>query len=283
MAKVSMLIKKVYLLAGVVMAANMFIVNEVKAMETEQPISSSMMPPTDNDNSNTNMNNNEKPLKEGTIDTGKGKTGVFKIQFVQNITNKVSSHENIINLFGGLAFSCVNNYFKLWDYNPGMYCKPVWLGWRSKRFLNGMLQSELNLNVVRGILWLIPGAYIFIKGIVSKKKVEEGENKVAYIKYLHVSYLVAYHFLKIKVWEKIALMGFFFLVQGFLSIPLTIHISNFSISVSLDSIIWGGIGKYLDLKIEKRKREMTKDIQEQLVQNQGNNVQDDTNNNNNDK
>ena len=146
-----------------------------------------------------------------------------------------------------------------------------------------MLQSELNLNVVRGILWLIPGAYIFIKGIVSKKKVEEGENKVAYIKYLHVSYLVAYHFLKIKVWEKIALMGFFFLVQGFLSIPLTIHISNFSISVSLDSIIWGGIGKYLDLKIEKRKREIIKDIQEQLSQNQGNNVQDDTNNNNNDK
>ena len=45
----------------------------------------------------------------------------------------------------------------------------------------------------------------------------------------------------------------FFILQGFISMPLTFHISkfNFSISISFDSIIWMGIGKILELNGEK--------------------------------
>ena len=38
-----------------------------------------------------------------------------------------------------------------------------------------------------------------------------------------------------------------FLIQGFVSVPLAIHFSNFSIAISLDSILLASVGKFLSL------------------------------------
>ena len=110
-----------------------------------------------------------------------------------------------------------------------------------------MLQFEVNLNVVRGILWLIPGSYNFIKGIRCDKD-QDMEN---YFKPLYVSNLASCCFEDGPI-QIIALIGVF-LIQGFASIPLTLHFSNFSISISLDSMIWGVIGLFLDKKDEEEK------------------------------
>ena len=218
-ASVNTLIRKGYLLAGVIMAANMFIVNEVRAMDDS-------------------TKENEKKKEGNTFPKVLDVTSGFVLRY-----------ENIINFFGGVVFSGANNYFKLWDYNPGMYCKPVWFGWRSKKFLNNILQFELNLNVVRGILWLIPGAYNFIKYFKEKKE--------DYVIPLYFSFLVADsvdNFFN-NYYSFITALIISFLIQGFVSMPLAIHISNFSISISLDSIIWGGIGMYLGKNDEKKGEE----------------------------
>ena len=120
-----------------------------------------------------------------------------------------------------------------------------------KRFLNGIFQFEVNLNVVRGILWLIPGTYNFIKGIVSEQY--KGRD---YFTPLHVSCLVA-DLIDKDPWSTLAFIGVF-LIQGFGSMPLTFHISNFSISISLDSMIWGVIGLFLDKKDDDGKRRRRK-------------------------
>ena len=236
------LFRKVYFLAGVVMAANMFIVNEVRASNPQVGIKSDT---TELNSPYTNpklklINENEK---------GKINTGAQEKPDVPgtNILDRLLSHENIINLIGEAVFSGFNNYLKWWDYNPGWYGQFVWFGWRSKRFLNDMLQFEVNLNVVRGILWLIPGSYNFIKGIRCDKD-QDMEN---YFKPLYVSNLASCCFEDGPI-QIIALIGVF-LIQGFASIPLTLHFSNFSISISLDSMIWGVIGLFLDKKDEEEK------------------------------
>ena len=222
MANMNVLFKKGYLLAGVMMAANMFVVNKVKAMEDEKLI---------------DIKNIKKEVKD------KDKEG--EKSGVQNILNKVLSWENTINLIGGAAFSVANNYFKWWDYNPGSYWKLGCLGWRSGRHIKDIFQIGINLNLGRGILWLIPGTYNYIKSCTA-----EEAKSTAYIIPLYFSSLVADRvsnkiFNDNKLAFTIALIGFF-LIQGFVSVPLAIHISNFSIAVSLDSMLWAGIGKFLD-------------------------------------
>ena len=224
MVKVNTLIRKVYLLAGVIMAANMFAVNEVRATDK-----------------NSNFEANEL-INPGKKDEGK------KTLFLENVLNYVDwvsyhvlSYENTINLVGGVVFSCGNNYLKLWDYNPGKYSKLGCFGWRSGRLIKDIFQVDININLGRGILWLIPGTYNYIKAYAKKEE--------DYIRLLHFSYLVAervYEFFTAKKLAfKTTLIGFF-LLQGFVSVPLAIHISNFSIAVSLDSMLWAGIGKFLD-------------------------------------
>ena len=229
MASLNTLFKKGYLLAGVVMAANMFIVNEIKAssnpVKTEDnPKEKELLDTKDPEFSIGEQNEQEeKPNKEGEIDTDEKKTGASKTWSVQNILDKVLSHENIINLFGGLAFSCVNNYFKWWDYNPGWYGQFVWFGWKSKRFLYDVVQFEFNFNLGRGALW----SFIHI---MNREKTSG----------------------KVKNNNNSSLTSFFLkdILRGFTSMPLTFHISkfNFSISLSLDSIIWWGIIDHFILK-----------------------------------
>ena len=214
MAKVSTLIRKGYLLAGVVMAANMFAVNEVKAVDKI---------------------NEEKENEKNTF-----------TQVLDMASGFVLSLENTINLVGGVVFSVANNYLKLWDYNPGGYFKLGCLGWRSSRLIN-IFQIGINLNLGRGILWLIPGTYNLIKFFtVDAKKNEE------YVKPLYFSCLVADRVAKDDLAFRIALIGFF-LLQGCVFLHLAIHISNFSISISLDSMLCVGIGKFLDKTEEKEE------------------------------
>ena len=238
--------KKIYLLAGVIMAANMFVGNEMKATDTTLT---------------TNIQEKREPEEENNTD----KIFLYTDDIEQedndekapgaqpksNILDKLLSHENAFNLFGGLVSSGFNNYLKWWDYNPGMYCKPVWLGWRSKRFLYGVLQFEVNFNVVRGILWLIPGVFGLMQYI--KKK----EHSIIF---KSTAGLIAIKTLnkgeKININNKANIGIFYFIIflfQGFGSIPLTLHFSNFSISISLDSMIWGVIGFFLDKKDEEEK------------------------------
>ena len=216
MAKVNTLIRKGYLLAGVVMAANMFVVNEMKAMD-----------PT-----NIKQNNDINDMVKKEEDK---KTLSF-----EGVLNFVLSWENTINLIGGAAFSVANNYLKWWDYNPGGYFKLGCFGWRSGRHIKDIFQIGINLNLGRGILWLIPGTYNYIKTCTA-----EEAKRTAYITSLYFSCLVADRFKDSNLAANIALIGVF-LIQGFVSMPLAIHISNFSISISLDSMLWAGIGKFLD-------------------------------------
>ena len=218
MANMNTLFRKGYLLAGVIMAANMFVVNEVKAMN-----------PTNIDN----------------IKKIEGKEKNKNALSLEGVLNFVLSWENTINLVGGVVLSGFNNYLKWWDYNPGGYFKLGCLGWRSGRHIKDIFQIDINLNLGRGILWLIPGTYNLIKFFtVDAKKNEE------YVKPLYFSCLVAYRvdglFKKEKDFLTIIVLIGFYLLQGFVSIPLAIHISNFSISISLDSMLWAGIGKFLD-------------------------------------
>ena len=212
MANMNTLLKKVYLLAGVVLAANIFVVNEMKA--------------SDNKNDTSIHDNTEQ--EEGK----KRKKRDKNASSLESVLNFVLSRENTINLIGGVVLSGINNYLKWWDYNPGMYCKSVWFGWRSKKLFD-IVQVDINLNLGRGISWVILGTYNFIKGLKNTK----------YFEPLHFSYLVVCLFE--KFFPIITLIGVF-LIQGFVSAPLTFHISNFSISISLDSMLWAGIGKFLD-------------------------------------
>ena len=215
MASINTLFRKVYLFAGVIIAANIFIGNEMKAMDKDQlnnqilqDLDAPSVYPSYND-SNINQNFQGINIKGENSDSS-------GTQYVQLFLKKLLS-QNGLNLIGGAVFSVANNYLKWWDYNPGKYFKLVWFGWRSKRFLNGVLQFEANFNLGRGIGWSIPNIILLL--IRVKRLKENGESVTIY-------------------WSR-----FFFstILRGFTSMPLTFHISNFSISVSLDSIIWWGI------------------------------------------
>ena len=243
MVKVNTLIRKGYLLAGVIIAANMFAVNEMKATD---------------DKSNTSIDDNME--QEGGE---KEKERDKNASSLESVLNFVLSRENTINLIGGVVFSVANNYLKLWDYNPGSYCnlRNGCLGWRSKKFFD-IVQVDINFNLGRGGFWLITGAYNFIKFFTVNDYEKEG-----YVSPLHFCFLVACRFGKSS--DTIALI-LSFLFQGFVSAPLIFHISNFSIAISLDSILWAVIGKILELKV---KEELEKKEKLEAIYNAINNEQ----------
>ena len=228
MANMNVLFKKGYLLAGVIMAANMFVVNEVKAMEKENDTSI---------HDNTEQEEGKKRKKRDK-----------NASSLESVLNFVLSRENTINLIGGVVFSGANNYLKLWDYNPGSYCnlRIGCLGWRSKKLFD-IVQLDINLNLGRGISWSFLGVNNVIKGL----------NDENYAKPLYFSHLVARLFDGNGFMQPTAFIAVF-LIQGFVSMPLTFHISNFSIAISFDSIIWMGIGYILELKMEKKKKKTKK-------------------------
>ena len=244
MAKVNTLIRKGYLFAVVIMAVNMFVVNEVMAMKKVSETTKNANPMTMDSSYNSIPKSDKnklkyKKLQKGEINGGeeptniKGKKLMSKTQSRQGFLDKVLSHENIFNLIGGLVFSVANSYLKWSDYNPGGYWNLRFgcLGLRSKRFLNGMLQFEGNLNLERGVFW----SFFHVINLFLEKKSKDGD---------------------------FSWVGFFIkdILRGFISAPLTFHIATFnlSISISLDSIIWIGICKIFELK---PKKEMTSNME----------------------
>ena len=253
MANMNTLFRKGYLLAGVIMAANMFVGNKVMALE-------------DFKNNKNKKNNKIDSAEIINLDNAKiinleKKDEGKKTLALESVLNFALSWENTINLVGGVVFSGANNYLKWWDYNPGSYFKLGCFGWRSGRLIKDIFQFDINFNLGRGILWLILGAYNL------RKFIKDVYNNIDYAKSLHVSFLVG------GCYGGKRTLIIVFLVQGFISLPLTLHFSNFSISISLDSIIWAGIGKFLDKgEQEEDEEEENADYNEpQLNLNKSNN------------
>ena len=252
------LFKKVYFLAGVVMAANIFVVNEMKASNKEDGNEIEIIDEVDQDSS---------------INTGE------KASPLKNVLNFVLPYENYINLIGGLLFSGFNNYSKWWDYSPGRYRQFGCRGWRSKSFLNDMLQFDININLGRGISWLIPGIFGLMQfineevrpiilstaGFITRlitMKAPKNEDENEDTNNPNASFCVFYFIL--------------FLFQGFVSMPLAIHISNFSIAISLDSIIWDSVAiwarkKMIRINIVelKEKKKDDQNMDENVEENEG--------------
>ena len=208
------LFRKGYLLAGVLMAANMFVVNEVKAMEQVR-----------------RRNNN--PINESTIIEDNDENASWK-QFVRDYLGAMLYYENEATFMGMLIASGVNNYYKLWKYTAGKFrVGSGWFGYRTKRFLIGILQFEVGLNVGRGIPLLIPGIF----GLIDYINLEEYP-----IILNSTAGLIALKILKAVHRNNRASFGVFysiiFLLQRFVYMNLTFHIFIFSISISLDSILW---------------------------------------------
>ena len=217
MASINTLFRKGYLLAGVIMAANIFAVNEMKAMDKNK---TNEIPLED-------MNNTISPIAN---------------IISKDITRYILYWENYFNFFGTLALSGFDNYFKWYDYDAGSYFKLGCLGWRFKRLLNGIFQFEVNLNVGRGILWLIPGSLFSVAlevGSWKNKKVARPFNIILLPFFLTKSNDI-YEVNKENLSRMKVIVFLLFVLRGFISMPLTFHISkiNFSIWISLDSILW---------------------------------------------
>ena len=242
MANMNVLFKKEYLLAVVIMAANMFVVNEVRAMEKNNKEKENITP---------NDNEDLIPVEESNEQYYFNKKYENASFLIKGVLYRVLSSENYINLIGGVISSVANNYLKWWDYNPGKYSKLGCLGWRSGRLIKDIFQFDINLNLGRGVFWLIPGIIDFF--IPDKN----GENKILDIMCtsFNVGMIILINF-KSEIGKTLSLISqtAVLLFQGFVSMPLAIHISNFSIAVSLDSIIWMGIGKFLELEIKNMEK-----------------------------
>jgi len=248
MANINTLFRKGYLLAGVMMAANMLVGNEMKAMNnkennmdtTEEEIKYNIdYQGTENKDQNylNNTEENDLSLKKKVL------------SFVGWVSYYSLSYENCINFIGGVVFSCTNNYLKMWDYNPGTYSKLGCFGWRSSRLIKDIFQFDINLNVGRGVLWLIATCFFSSDYLRQRNNIDYIPNTAAVI-------MKSWNIIEAKK-ENFAARCILFLflssVQGFVSAPLTFHISNFSISISLDSILWGVTGFFLGKGKQEKK------------------------------
>ena len=131
------LIRKGYLLAGVMMAANMFVVNEMKAMNTENDENRSVYLEEIRSDGLENGRNNHKKV----------------LSFAECVPYYFLAYDNYINLFVGVVSSVANNYLKLWDYNPGTYREFGRIGWRSGRLIKDIFQFDINLDLGRGVFF----------------------------------------------------------------------------------------------------------------------------------
>jgi len=269
MANMNTLFRKGYLLVGVMMAANMLVVNEVKAMDdrtaapllTNNPMTTSQnngisfrseMPQGD---TNPPYGNRCNKISEQVYNMDKQTVEKFnqehKKQDVQDFFDCLLSWENYANFFGSLALSGANNYFKWWNYDAGEYFKLGCLGYRTKKFLNDILQLEVNLNVIRGVLWLIPGSLFFVVQGYSNHKINTACSfTFSLLLFLTINNGTVDAKIEKKLHTKV-IAFFLSILQGFASAPLTFHLSKFSISISLDSIIWELVAIWARKKVEE--------------------------------
>ena len=106
------LFRKGYLLAGVIMTANMFAVNDVRAstnpsVNVNQQSLEQQYPPVQNPLGNTNNDNEKNDDNTITVEKSNKKK--------QSPLDKFLSGEKYFNLLRTLALSGVNNYVKWWD------------------------------------------------------------------------------------------------------------------------------------------------------------------------
>ena len=256
------LIRKGYLLAGVMMAANMLVGNEMKAMNnkennmdtTEEEIKYNIdYQGTENKDQNylNNTEENDLSLKKKVL------------SFVGWVSYYSLSYENYINLISGVIFSGANNYFKLWNYDAGGYCnlRIGCFGWRSGRLIKDIFQIGINLNLGRGILWLIATCFFSSEYLRRRNSIDYIPNTAAVI-------MKSWNIIEVRddnFAARCILFLFLSSFQGFASMPLAIHISNFSIAISLDSMIWGITGFFLD-KGKNNEKEKKEDNDVQLAE-----------------
>ena len=259
------LFRKGYLLAGVIMAANMFVVNEMRAMET-----------TDDENRHAYFEEiGSEGLENGRNNHKKNSLTIKKVlSFAEWVPYYFLAYDNYINLFVGVVSSVANNYLKLWDYNPWTYREFGRIGLRSGRLIKDIFQFDINLDLGRGVFWLIVtffGSYAYI--IKDKMGITDLKNTAA----VFMASVIT------KKWRNgpSSKILFFFLsnVQGFVSAPLAIHFSNFSISISLDSILWGLVKISTIFMKNKRNEEPYYDID--LIRSSSTISDEEQNNNNN--
>lgn len=288
MAKVNTLFKKGFLLAGVIMAANMFIGNEMMAMDKEKKdeillgkVNNNMAVPPTNTNPDINIQNN-KILQE------KDKTTEQKIRIKDffyigpcKYIGFLLQWENTINLVGGALFTFANGLYNFYENKPGFYFDHYSAGWNSNPFFaKGYLQFCPNINLGRGIFWLIMhyamnsfiGAYsLTIKEKLKEKNImDEEETNIfmcKYVLYLFNEYtpFVIGNKLAGKANKKNLVFICFSLrlLQNFVSVPLIIHLtSEFTISIAFDAIMWMVVthfvvGKTYDAEVEGMKDTLT--------------------------
>ena len=264
------LFRKGYLLVGVMMAANMLVVNEVKAMDdrTAAPLLTNNPMTTSQNNGNPFQSEmpqgDTKPpygnrcneiSEEKIYNMDKRVMDDFnqkqKKQAVQDFFDCLLSWENYANFFGSLALSGANNYFKWWNYDAGRYREFGCVGYRTKRFLNDMLQLEVNLNVIRGVLWLIPGSLFFVvQGYNKHERNTACSFTFSLLLFLTINNGTVVPGIEKKLHTKV-IAFLLSILQGFASAPLTFHLSKFSISISLDSIIWELVAIWARKKVEE--------------------------------
>ena len=265
MAKVSTLIRKGYLLAGVIMAANMLVVNEIKAMKEDDNINN-----ITEDNKNT-----EKIDIKSFFYIGPCKYIGFLLQW-----------ENTINLVGGALFTFANGLYNFYENKPSFYFDWLFAGWNSNPFANGYLQFCPNINLGRGIFWLVmhytqtilirPYFENIIKDLTvirGMEKISAGKFANLYCLYFFCEYTpllignIVVENMKSDNKKKDKIYNFILfllrLLQNFVSVPLRIHLpSRFSISIAFDAIMWMVVthfvvGKTYDAEVEGMKDTLT--------------------------
>ena len=268
MASVNMLIKKCYLLAGMVMAANMFIVNEVKASTNEEQHKDEKNEnniPSNMFNSNLNINNtlNNPPVQSGAGAQGpnpnilqySNQSNFNNSQYVNPLFQTLSKSGNMepAAIMGNQTCNektmmFIENKFK--NINSNMH---LLLRYNNMHFL---LRYRHWINIVGGLT--ISAANNYFRWWDYKQGVYL---QFGFLGYRFKSFAKGIFQLEINLnlckgifWTILAgiltrsqqpnltTIG---LMQQFISVPLTVHFAGVSISIAFDSILWMVIDIFL--------------------------------------
>ena len=299
MANMNTLFKKGYLLAGIMMAANMFVGNEMKAMKKNKTNEN----PLEDINKNNNNNNMPAPptdtnsdvnIQDNKILQEKDKTTEQKIRIKNafpigpcKYIGFLLQWENTINLVGGALFTFANGLYNFYENKPSFYFDGFFAGWNSNPFARGYLQFCPNINLGRGIFWLVMYCAQtllmprYCGNIIKALRTRGVEDKTIknfvdpYCFYLFNEYTPIAIGLKLKgkikcdnSEKKYKIFSFFQillrLLQNFVSVPLIIHLtSEFTISIAFDAIMWMVVthfivGNKIEKKVEKWELFLTK-------------------------